>query len=94
MENLVDLVKQMSISGDLNIDVLGTQADVSNPFDTGVGSNQLDEQDENVKVENIRRSRSQNAISQGRDEADVEKRKHKPTTRWLQYQSYQLQERC
>ena len=93
MENLVDLVKQMSISGDLNMDVLGSQADVSNPFDTGVRSNQLDDQDENAKVENIRRSRSENAISQGCDEAYVEKRKHKPTPRWLQYQSDQLQER-
>ena len=93
MENLVDLVKQMSISSDLNMDVLGSQVDVSNPFDTGVISNQLDDQDENVKVENIRRSRSENAISQGRDETYVEKRKHKPTPRWLQYQSDQLQER-
>ena len=83
----------MSISGDLNMDVLGSQADVSNPFDTDVRSNQLDDQDENVKVENIRRSRSENAISQGCDEAYVEKRKHKPTPRWLQYQSGQLQER-
>ena len=93
MENLVDLIKQMSISGDLNMDALGSQADVSNPFDTGVRSNQLDDQDENVKAENIRRSRSENAISQGCDEAYVEKRKHKPTPRWLQYQSDQLQER-
>ena len=83
----------MSISGDLNMDVLGSQADVSNPFDTDVRSNQLDDQDENVKVENIRRSRSENANSQGCDEAYVEKRKHKPTPRWLQYQSGQLQER-
>ena len=83
----------MSISGDLNMDVLGSQADVSNPFDTDVRSNQLDDQDENVKVENIRRSRSENAISQECDEAYVEKRKHKPTPRWLQYQSGQLQER-
>ena len=89
----MDSVKQMSISGDLNMDVLGSQADVSNPFDTDVRSNQLDDQDENVKVENIRRSRSENAISQGCDEAYVEKRKHKPTPRWLQYQSGQLQER-
>ena len=64
----------MSISGDLNMDVLGSQANVSNLFDTGVRSNQLDDQDENVKVENIRRSRSENAISQGHDEAYVEKR--------------------
>ena len=56
-------------------------------------SNQLDDQDENVKVENIRRSRSENAISQGHDEAYVENRKHKPTPRWLNYQSDQLQER-
>ena len=93
MENLVDLVKQMSISNDLNMNVLGSQEDVSNPFDTGVRSNQLDDQDENVKVENMRRSRSENAISQGHDEAYVEKRKQKPTPRWLQYQSDQLQER-
>ena len=93
MENLVDVVKQMSIGSDLNMDGLGSQADVSNPFDTGVRSNQLDDQDENVKVENIRGSRSENAINQGPDEAYVEKRKHKPTPRWLQYQSDQLQER-
>ena len=64
-----------------------------NPFDTGVRSNQLDDQDENVKVENIRRSRSENAISQGHNEAYVEKGKHKPTPRWLQYKADQLQER-
>ena len=93
MKNLVDVVKQMSIGSDLNMDGLGSQADVSNPFDTGVRSNQLDDQDENVKVENIRGSRSENAINQGPDEAYVEKRKHKPTPRWLQYQSDQLQER-
>ena len=83
----------MSISGDLNMDALGSHADVSNPFDTGARSNQLDDQHESVKVENIRRSRSENAISQGCGGAYVEKRKHKPTPRWLQYQSDQLQER-
>ena len=93
VENLVDLVKQMSISGNLNMDVLGSQADVSSPFDTGVRSNQLDDQDENIRVENIRRSRSENTISQGCDEAYVKKRKYIPTPRWLQYQSDQLQER-
>ena len=56
-------------------------------------SNQLDGQDENVKVENIRRSRSKNAISQGTDESYVEKRKHKSIPRWLQYQSDQVQKR-
>ena len=64
-----------------------------NPLDTGVRSNQLDDQDENVKVENIRRSRSENAISQGHDEAYIEKRKHKPTPRWLHNQPDHLQER-
>ena len=40
MENLVDLVKQMSVSCDLNMEGLGSQADISNQFDTGVRSNQ------------------------------------------------------
>ena len=45
LENLVDLVKQMSISCDLNMEGLGSQADISNQFDTGIRSNQVDDQD-------------------------------------------------
>ena len=45
MENLVDLVKQMSVSCDLNMEGLGRQADISNQFDTGIRSNQVDDQD-------------------------------------------------
>ena len=45
MENLVDLVKQMSVSCDLNMEGLGSQADISNQFDTGIRSNQVDDQD-------------------------------------------------
>ena len=45
MENLVDLVKQKSVSCDLNMEGLGSQADISNQFDTGIRSNQVDDQD-------------------------------------------------
>ena len=45
MENLVDLVKQMSVSCDLNMEGLRSQADISNQFDTGIRSNQVDDQD-------------------------------------------------
>ena len=45
MENLVDLVKQMSVSCDLNMEGLGSQAEISNQFDTGIRSNQVDDQD-------------------------------------------------
>ena len=51
VENLVDLVKQMTISCDLNMEGLGSQADTSNQFDTGVRSNQVDDQDQNNKSE-------------------------------------------
>ena len=43
--NLVDLVKQTSVSCDLNMEGLGSQADISNQFDTGIRSNQVDDQD-------------------------------------------------
>ena len=45
VENRVDLVKQMSVSCDLNMEDLGSQADISNQFDTSVRSNQVDNQD-------------------------------------------------
>ena len=41
----MDLVKQKSISCDLNMEDLGSQADTSNQFDTSVRSNQVDNQD-------------------------------------------------
>ena len=44
VENLVDLVKQISVSCDLNMKGLGGQADISNQFDTGIRSNQVDDQ--------------------------------------------------
>ena len=37
----MDLVKQMSVSCDLNMESLGSQGDISNQFDTGVRSNQV-----------------------------------------------------
>ena len=40
----MDLVKQISVSCDLNMKGLGGQADISNQFDTGIRSNQVDDQ--------------------------------------------------
>ena len=51
VKNLVDLVKQMTSSCDLNMEGLASQADTSNQFDTGVRSNQVEDQDENKKSE-------------------------------------------
>ena len=51
VENLVDLVKQMSVSCDLNMEGLGSQADISNQFDTGVRSNQVENQMIIIKME-------------------------------------------
>ena len=91
----MDLVKVMLISCDLNMEGLGSQADISNQFDTGVRSNQVGNQDENDEIGNasISRSRSEDVVNQeyGRDEE--ERRKHKPTPRWLQYQVEQLEEK-
>ena len=39
------------------------------------------------------RSRSENFVNQEYDKGDKERRKHKPTPRWLQYQVEQLQEK-
>ena len=39
------------------------------------------------------RSRSENVVHQEYDKGDKERRKHKPTPRWLQYQVEQLQEK-
>ena len=39
----MDLVKQMSVSCDLNMEGLGSHADISNQFDTGCKSNQVDD---------------------------------------------------
>ena len=49
VENLVDLVKQISISCDLNMEGFGRQIDISNKFDAGVRSNQVDDHNENNK---------------------------------------------
>ena len=95
VENLVDLVKQMSISCDLNMEGLGSQADISNQFDNCVRSNQVDDRDENNKIKNasISRSRSEDVVNHEYDKVDEERTKHKPTPRWLQYQVEQLQEK-
>ena len=83
----MDLVKQMSISCDLILDGLGSEADISNQFDTGVRSRLVDDRDENNKIEipSISRSRSEDFVNQEYDKVDEERRKHKPTPRWLQY---------
>ena len=95
VENLVDLVKQMSISCDLNMEGLGSQADISNQFGTGVISNQVDDQDENNKTGNasISRSGSEDVVNQEYGKVEEERRKHKPTSHWLQYQVEQLEEK-
>ena len=89
------LVKQKSISSGLNMEGHGTQADISNQFDTGVRSNQVDDQNENSKTENasISRSRSENVVAQEYGKVDEERRKHKPTPHWLYYQVEQLEEK-
>ena len=83
----MDLVKQMSISCDLILDGLGSEADISNQFDTGVRSRLVDDRDENNKIGilSISRSRSEDFVNQEYDKVDEERRKHKPTPRWLQY---------
>ena len=95
VEDIVDLVKQMSISCDLNMEGLGSQADISNQFDTGVRSNHVDDQDENNKIGNasISRSRSEDVVNQKCGEVDEERRKHKPTAHWSQYRVEQLHEK-
>ena len=91
----MDLVKQMSISCDLNMEGLGSQADISNQFGTGVISNQVDDQDENNKNGNasISRSGSEDVVNQEYGKVEEERRKHKPTSHWLQYQVEQLEEK-
>ena len=61
-------------------------------MDTGVRSNQVDCQDENNKIGNpsISRSRFKNVVNQEYDKIDEERRKHKPTPQWLQYQVEKL----
>ena len=63
---------------------LGRKEDISNQIDTGVRSNQVDDQDENNKNGNasISRSRSKDAVNQEYG-VEEERRKHKPTPRWL-----------
>ena len=75
------LVKQMSISFDLNMEGPGSQADISNQFDPGVRSNQVDDQDENNKNGNasISRSGSEDFVSQEYCKVEEERRKHKQT---------------
>ena len=91
----MDLVEQMSISCDSNMEGLGSQAVISNQFDTGVRSNHVDDQDENDKIGNasISRSRSEDVVNQEYGEVDEERRKHKPTAHWSQYRIEQLHEK-
>ena len=81
VENLVGLVKQMSISFDLNMEGPGSQADISNQFDSGVRSNQVDDQDENNKNGNasISRSGSEDFVNQEYCKVEEERRKHEQT---------------
>ena len=91
----MDLVKQMSSSCDLNMKGLGSQVDISNQFDTGVRSNQVDDQDEDNKNGNasISRSGSEDVVNQEYGKVEEEIKKHKPTPCWLQYQAEQLEEK-
>ena len=57
VKNLEDLVKEMSISCDLNMEGLGCQIDISNKFDAGVRSNQVEDHNENNKNGNASISR-------------------------------------
>ena len=74
----MDLVKVMLITCDLNMEGLGSQADISNQFDTGVRSNHVDDQDENDKIGNasISRSRSEDVVDQEYGRGEEERRKH------------------
>ena len=74
---------------------LGSQADISNQFDTGVRSNQVGNQDENDKIGNasISRYRSEDVVNQEYGRGEEERRKHKPTPRWLQYHVEQLEKK-
>ena len=65
---------------------LGSQAVISNQFEIGIRSNPVDDQDENNKIGNasISRSRTEDVVHQKYDKVDEERRKHKPTSRWLQ----------
>ena len=74
---------------------LGSQADISNQFDTGIRSNQVDDQDQNHKIGNdsISRSRSEDVVNQEYGKVQQERRKEEPTPRWLQYQVDQLEEK-
>ena len=85
----------MSISCDLNMEGLGSQADISNQLDTGIRWNQVDDQDENNNNGNasISRSESENVVNQEYGKVEEKRRKHKPTWCWLQYQVEQLKEK-
>ena len=74
---------------------LGGQADISNQFDTGIRSNQVDDQGQNNKIGNdsISRSRSEDVVNQEYGKVQQERRKDKPNPRWLQYQVDQLEEK-
>ena len=71
------------------------EAYISNQFDTGVRSNKVDDQDKNNKNGNasVRRSGSEDVVNQQYGKVEEERRKHKPTLRWLQYQVVQLEEK-
>ena len=47
----------MSISCDLNIEGLGSQANISNQFDASARTNQVDDQDENNKNGNNKQNK-------------------------------------
>ena len=71
------------------------EAYISNQFDTGVTSNQVDDQDKNNKNGNasISRSGSEDVVNQQYGKVEEERRKHKPNPCWLQYQEEQLEEK-
>ena len=97
MEILTDLVKRMSISGDLDTGPL-VAGKVSDWFGTVESSRQLDYQAFVKGRSSVTRTRSDGYLNLN-DKMDcpmreeIEKRKKKPTPCWLEYQSSQLEEK-
>ena len=97
MEILTDLVKKMSISGDLDTWTLVADK-VSDQFRTAESSGQLDDEEFVKGRSSVMGTQSESDLNLNdkmdwpmRDE--IGKRKKKYNARWLEYQSSQLEEK-
>ena len=97
MEILTDLVKKMSVSGDLDTWTLVADK-VSDQFRTAESSGQLDDEEFVKGRSSVMGTQSEGDLNLNdkmdwpmRDE--IGKRKKKYTARWLEYQSSQLEEK-